>query len=239
MVGLFLLSALVAAATGGIGAAWTAVLWWPPEEAPAARMWVGLVVFTWIKAWTLWQVFSAFPAVRRLADRQAVWLRRVLYLAAADLLVLWLLPDIPHTVLSTLVWVSLFLLFARVPVGISSYGLPFAYGAVVALAAESAGQFEGFVLIFAVCPLICQILILLGQKRDGRWSAETVSIGWKTFWVSLALPLMPVVLDMDWPLATLLTQCAVVQAAWLARSAAELTDVDRADTDTPTLVKVD
>ncbi|MEU8195525.1 hypothetical protein AB0C10_17245 [Microbispora amethystogenes] len=112
-------------------ALWAAVLWRPLDDyssygladAPTASIVaaVGLFAILALKAWMLRQVFTlrAHPAPP--ADRRTVWLRRLLYVAVADALVLRLpaalLPDVLTEALTLALWCPLQVLFALVLTG--------------------------------------------------------------------------------------------------------------------------
>ncbi|MEU6408506.1 hypothetical protein [Microbispora sp. NPDC046933] len=240
--------AVVTAVTGRLDALWAAVLWYPLDgyssngltDSPTAGMAaaVGLFAILALKTWMLRQVFTFSPRAPRPADRRTVWLRRLLYLAVAHTLILRLpaalLPGVLAEALTVGLWCPLQVLFAltlrgwpRVFALVSAW--PGSAGLAVIAMDEVPGVRAPRILLLAclVMAAVWQVAVLFGQHRDGRWSRDTVTAGWRHVTVTLAIPLAAI--GVNWafvydaePLTAMLEEFDVFLAVWLARSAREL-----------------
>ncbi|XVQ88371.1 hypothetical protein ACQP2K_13405 [Microbispora siamensis] len=241
--------AVVTAVTGRLDALWAAVLWYPLDdyssggfaESPTAATTgaVGLFAILALKAWMLRQVFTFPPRAARPADRRTVWLRRLLYLAVAQALIPPLpavrLPDVVAEALTVALWCPLQVLFALALRGRPRvFALVCAWPGSAGLAMIAMDEVPGaraprFLLLACMAMAMAwQVAVLFGQHRDGRWSRDTVTAGWRHVTVSLASPLaaMAVLWAFSYstvPLTELLEEFDVFLAVWLARSARELT----------------
>ncbi|MGI5160047.1 hypothetical protein [Microbispora sp. CA-102843] len=241
--------AVVSAVTGRLDALWAAVLWYPLDDyssgglaaAPTAAMTaaVGLFTILALKAWMLRQVFTFPPRAPRPADRRTVWLRRLLYLAVADALIpglpAALLPDALAEALTLALWCPLQVLFALTLTRgrLRTFALVSAWPGSAGLAVIAMDEVPGvraprFVLLACLAMAAAwQIAVLFGQHRDGRWSRDTVTAGWRHVTVSLATPLAAMAVlwafAYNVPLMEILEEFDVFLAVWLARSARELT----------------
>ncbi|MBE3010091.1 hypothetical protein IL992_12945 [Microbispora sp. NEAU-D428] len=241
--------AVITAVTGRLDALWAAVLWYPLDdyssigfaESPAAAMTgaVGLLTILALKTWMLRQVFTFPPRAARPADRRTVWLRRLLYLAVAHALIPGLpaapLPDVVGEVLTLALWCPLQVLFALTLRGrLRVFALVTAWPGSAGLAMIAMDEVPEVraprFLLFACLAMAAawQVAVLFGQHRDGRWSRDTVTAGWRHVTVTLATPLaamtvLSVFIYNDVPLMKMLEEFDVFLAVWLARSARELT----------------
>ncbi|WP_271215472.1 hypothetical protein [Streptosporangium carneum] len=256
MAGLYLVivavAAVVSVVTGDIGYVWTAVAWLPLSGrilnvfggtfAVLPVVVAELAVLAVLKAWMLWQVFTLPPRGKGPAGRRAVRLRRLLYLAVADSLFLSVLtgrlPDVLDEALRGALWGALKVLFVLAVVWgsrrLRTLALLCAWGDLTAMAMVAADEIPGVrlpsaLMLLGLVAFVWQAVILVGQRRDGRWSSATVRIGWFSVVASMvirlavmlvglvSLPLSPAVL---W----LLGELNVFFTVWIARSAHELTD---------------
>ncbi|TQS29976.1 hypothetical protein [Microbispora sp. KK1-11] len=237
--------AVITAVTGRLDALWAAVLWYPLDDhsfdgltaAPVAAA-VGLFTILALKTWMLRQVFTFPPRAPRPADRRTVWLRRLLCLAVAQALIPPLpavrLPDLAGEALTLALWCPLQVLFALTLRGrLRVFALVTAWPGSAGLAVIAMDEVPGVraprVLLFACLAMAAawQVAVLFGQHRDGRWSRDTVTAGWRHVTVSLATPLAAVAVlwafSYTAPLMEMLEEFDVFLAVWLARSARELT----------------
>ncbi|MBB2745605.1 UNVERIFIED_ORG: hypothetical protein FHR35_005468 [Microbispora rosea subsp. rosea] len=238
--------AVVTAVTGRLDALWAAVLWYPLDDyssdglaAVAAVAAVGLFAILALKTWMLRQVFTLPPRAPRPADRRTVWLRRLLYLAVAQALIPPLpavrLPDLVGEALTLALWCPLQVLFALTLRGrLRVFALVTAWPGSAGLAMIAMDEVPGvpaprFLLLACLAmALAWQVAVLFGQHRDGRWSRDTVTAGWRHVTVSLATPLAAMAVlwaftSTTLPLMEMLEEFDVFLAVWLARSARELT----------------
>ncbi|WP_432931621.1 hypothetical protein ACQPZZ_12115 [Microbispora sp. CA-135349] len=238
--------AVVTAVTGRLDALWVTVLWYPLDddssgglaEAPEVAT-VGLLTILALKTWMLRQVFTLPPRAPRPADRRTVWLRRLLYLAVAHALIPPLpavrLPGVVAEALTVALWCPLQVLFALALRGrLRVVALVCAWPGSAGLAMIAMEEVPGvraprfLVLACLVMAAAWQVAVLFGQHRDGRWSRDTVTAGWRHVTVTLAtfLAAMAVLWAFTHatvPLTELLEEVDVFLAVWLARSARELT----------------
>ncbi|MGJ6967114.1 hypothetical protein ACSDR0_34885 [Streptosporangium sp. G11] len=253
MVGLYLVSAAVAAVVGvvtdDIEAFWLAVVWSPQDESfqdfpddGSSGGAPGLIPLLVLKAWMLWQVFTVVSREGRLADRRVIWLRCLLYLAVAGLLILWLpigsIPGVLGEIIGLVVWGPIQVLFVLILTGASgrfrAVALIFAGLSLVAMVVSALEEISGvlmprMLLFLGVAALAWQVMILIGQREDGRWSAATVTIGRIALLLSLATPLIGIaahLLPLLTPLVLgqLVGEFNVFNTVWLARSAHELAE---------------
>ncbi|NRQ38367.1 hypothetical protein HII36_42045 [Nonomuraea sp. NN258] len=239
--------AAIGFAEGDLGPYQLAVLWLPqdvllaefvrPDPVVAVA---GLTVVAGLKAWLFQQIFTVPGRRARPADRRVVWLRRLLYLAVAEILVLWLVtyrfPDLTAEAVAGALWAPLYVLFVLVldwrSAVLRGLALVTAGLAALSVAGPALDEIPGVdvpevLYMLAMTGLLWQVLILVGQWRDGRWSDTTVNVGR----VSLVLSLITMLLEAG--LQAWLDRAApdtihvaaavgVFHAVWLVRSAHEL-----------------
>ncbi|MEV0595797.1 hypothetical protein [Nonomuraea cavernae] len=190
-----------------------------------------------LNAWMVWQVLRG-PALPRAEGlpRGVVWLRRLLYAGVAGDLVLWELVDelsgTVEYVVSLVVWVATVILLVRVVSGVSA-----AFRAI-ALVLCLIGALTPPLLFFldgpgrqVISPLVLAsvgstVMILVGQRRDGRWSDATINIGRIALIAPLAFPVLSFVFQNEWLLfggpGLVVDSLGVFSTVWLARTAHEL-----------------
>ncbi|MEV5555358.1 hypothetical protein AB0L44_17025 [Nonomuraea wenchangensis] len=181
---LYLAGCAAAAAYGGmllLGPLATGSLWWRPDD-----LWPLLAAACGFNAWLLWQALRG-PALPRAGApaRPVVWLRRLLYVDVAGELLLWELADRlsgpAEFVVRQAVWAATLVLLVRTISGVTprfrviaiGLGLGGVLAAVMRLAPGDLSMSWSLLLAPAA-----KAMILTGQRRDGRWSAATVRIGW-------------------------------------------------------------
>ncbi|WP_219499088.1 hypothetical protein [Nonomuraea ceibae] len=248
---------LVAAAAGlvlGDVWLWAAAEWKPPYYAAFygdagfdTATTVALLVAAVVKAAFLWLILRA-PMPGPL-DRRAKALRRLLYVAVADAIVLWwpiaLLPDEVDAVFQLVLWTAIHVLYLLV-IRWRSRVLRVATGALFAVVlADTADEvLDEFGLpevvpeivpndfpLFALCAVAATLLTVVGQWRDGRWSRGTLVAGWSSMGVPvLAIPLYLYVADsISGTLVTSIVMDALglVSVVWHAATARELPTGER------------
>ncbi|MFI6908068.1 hypothetical protein ACIBKY_42875 [Nonomuraea sp. NPDC050394] len=198
-----------------------------------------VLVYSGLHAWMLWQVLRgpALPRAERLPPVVA-WLRRLLYAGIAGDLLLWELVDILSDPVadfgSSALWVATVILLFRVISGVP------AWFRVVAVALSLAGLVSDFfgrlppvgTVLLAVAGSALTVMILIGQVRDGRWSAATIGIGQLSLLPRLIFPLI-ILNDALGELyfsglVTLFNALGVFFTVWMARTAQELARPDAA-----------
>ncbi|MFB9527213.1 hypothetical protein [Nonomuraea roseola] len=232
-------AAVLAAVSGDLSAlsvAATATTW---ALRYARGDWLGPVLtgICGLNAWMLWQVLRgpALPRTEGLA-RSVVWLRRLLYAGVAGDLVGWeLVEELSGTaanVASLLLWATTVILLTRVVCGVS------AWFRLIALALGLTGALAPALLLFLSDPdhqtisllglasLGWTVMILIGQRRDGRWSNATITIGRIALVVPLALPALGLAVQSEWLLTEgpelVVNALGMLTTVWLARTAHEL-----------------
>ncbi|MFI6502614.1 hypothetical protein [Nonomuraea typhae] len=215
------LFALAMAATGASGALVVRESWLGPSFAGIAGL----------NAWMVWQVLRgpALPRVRGL-PRDVAWARRLLYAGIAADWVIWELLELLSrpgvTVASRVMWLATVYLLLRAVPGVSARFRAAALAlCLIGGLVRSMMAFLGFgppaltLLWLAVSG--CTVMILIAQRRDGRWSRATIGTGW----ISLA-PLLFLVLPdeeiMFHGAGLVLSAVDVAGTVWLARTAHEL-----------------
>ncbi|MGC5013408.1 hypothetical protein ACLQ2R_21830 [Streptosporangium sp. DT93] len=193
-----------------------------------------------LNAWALWQVLRG-PGTSRTAQspRDVVWLRRLLYVGIVGDLALWdlvgELSDVVEYVASQAVWIATVVLLVRVVSGVSVLfralalvlGLTGALSSTLFLFSFSEGTGRTIELL-GLAGLGWTVMILVAQRRDGRWSDATVDIGRVALVVALLSPLLASLLGLlqvgqlfD-DQALVLGALGVFGTVWLARTAHEL-----------------
>ncbi|WP_181871123.1 hypothetical protein [Sphaerisporangium album] len=256
VAGLYLVAAAVAAVavvvTGKIDPLWviatgythTMFVALATGDTPLGAVAAMLAVVVGLKAWMLWQVLTLPARAQRPTDRRVIWLRRLLYVAVAQLVIPWTplewLPGEVGHLFDLLVWVPLRVLFVLVLMGVSKrfriLGLAVAIASTVLLTLELPGEVLGMSMPWplamagSLVTFAWQVVILVGQRRDGRWSGATITIGRLDLGFALVMTLSAVAaggarLGTDISVTTLLMgELNVFFVVWFARSARELTD---------------
>ncbi|MEO3859010.1 hypothetical protein ABGB08_29200 [Acrocarpospora sp. B8E8] len=252
VIGLYLVATAIAAVLGVVSDdihairpfgvslhfSWEIDEYWQGERGLGVTLLVGTLA---VNVWTLRQVFTLPPRAPRPADPRVRWLRRLLYLAVADVLVLGsltdlLLPDRLADTFTLLVWGPMQVLFALALTGVlRGLALTLAVLDVLGMAVEVADEFgadipNAFEILDLVYPFWL-LLILIGQHRDGRWHRTTTITGWTFLITALVLPYVALALERfrDIPTFSIFTALAmftILNAAWMARSAHELHNPD-------------
>jgi hypothetical protein len=190
-----------------------------------------------LNAWMLWQVLRgpALPRTEGLTPG-VVWLRRLLYAGVAGDLVVWELveelSDPVEDVGSLLLWAVTVVLLTRVVGGVS------ARFRVVALVLGLTGVLAPALLFLLGDPDLSMIsllglascgwtvMILIGQRRDGRWSNATIDVGRLALVVLLASPVLSPALQSESSLfnglGLVMGTLGMLSTVWLARTAHEL-----------------
>ncbi|KAB8188578.1 hypothetical protein FH608_043195 [Nonomuraea phyllanthi] len=246
------LAAAVAGLLIGDSWLWVAVQWSPPAYGAFyahngfdTLTVVALLMAAPVKAALLWLILRA-PAPGPLS-RRARALRRLLYLAVAYALVLWLpialLPDVVDAAFQLALWTAidvLYLLVIRWRSGMlrTAAGVLFALelaGMADELLDEldllelGSGDILGLGLMLG--GVAATVITVIGQWRDGRWSRGTLTAGWLSVGVyALVIPLNLLLEEVfSGSLATSVMMDAVglVSTVWIAATARELPADDR------------
>ncbi|MBB5075983.1 hypothetical protein [Nonomuraea endophytica] len=160
-----------------------ATLWVAPF---AVRDWLGPIFagICRLNAWALWQVLRgpALPGAGNLPP-SVIWLRRLIYAGIVGDLGLWeLVEELSDTVedfASAGLWAATVILLLHVMAGVPAW---FRAMAIALCLADLGVDFLGYLpsagrVLVALPGLACMVMILIGQRRDGRWSRATIGIG--------------------------------------------------------------
>ncbi|WP_283136213.1 hypothetical protein [Rhizohabitans arisaemae] len=242
-------TAVIAAVSGDLFALSLAATTTPLAGSAHADVLVPLLTgVCGLNAWMLWQVLRG-PALPR-ADglpRDVVWLRRLLYVGVAGNLVLWELveelSDPVEGVAKLVVWAATLILLVRVVSGFSARFRAIALGlALIGVLGRALlilyhmllpdnmwflnGPALQVITLLAYAGLGAMTMILVAQRRDGRWSGTTISIGWVALIAPLALrlvlPHLPSEAITIYGLVIAASAVDVFHTVWLARTAHEL-----------------
>ncbi|MFI6920923.1 hypothetical protein ACIBIZ_13295 [Nonomuraea spiralis] len=228
-VALYLTTAAVAAWYDG--GRWFVVVatarFWPSDDE--ARLLPAAICV--LNAWALWQILRG-PAAPRAATlpREVVWLRRLLYADVLGDLLLWELLDdlsgVAEHVVRWAVWTATMFLLVRALSGVSARfrGVALGLGLTGVLGAALRPLAE--VPPAAALPLVmatvgCKVMIIAGQRRDGRFSAVTVAVGWTALLLPTAFALLQEWLAFD-GLSLVVQALGGLLVVWAARTAHEL-----------------
>lgn len=196
------------------------------------------------KAWMWWMVLRG-PALPRAEGLPpgVVWARRLLYASVACDLVLWeLLETVSHyvagvdlvaDVASPLLWAVTMIILIRVVLGVPAWFkvLAVALGLIGVLISlpvappDAIGPQLIWLLGLASC--VSTLMILVAQRRDGRWSDATINFGRIAVIAPLFFPLLRLLaLRYQWLFdegeIVLLSAHRMCSPVWLARTAHEL-----------------
>ncbi|MER7209213.1 hypothetical protein ABT340_19300 [Streptosporangium sp. NPDC000239] len=155
-----------------------------------------------LNAWALWQILRG-PALPRAGalPRDVVWLRRLLYTDVAGDLLLWELLDevsgVAEYVARWAVWAATMFLLVRALAGVSARFRVIALGlGLTGVLAAALRPFAEIPLtasfLVAMAALGCKVMIIAGQRRDRRFSAVTVGIGWTALLVPQVYSLLQI-----------------------------------------------
>ncbi|GAB3141130.1 hypothetical protein [Microbispora hainanensis] len=247
VAGVYLTAAAVAgmlaAVTGDLGPLWTVVVWNVPGEhaftepsTAAVLAAAGLFAILALKTWMLRQVLAFPPRAAPPGGTRVVWARRGLYLAVAfhvaGRLPAALLPGDLAVVLALLPMGAQTVSFALVLSGRRMRMCVLA-AALAASAATAAIAFYDeieplpppmFFYVLWVPVLSWQVVVLAGQRRDGRWSRATLRAGLVAACLTLVSPYPGA--GLEWaiggPPGLPDEGLGVFLVVWLARSAHEL-----------------
>lgn len=168
--------------------------WWVRNFAGDLAVPVLLVVGA-LNAWLLWELL----AVRRTRDRAVRWLRRLLYAEVVMDLAGWALlgelvdavAGLGPLVLGLCVGVAVALAFPKVS---RAYRVTLLVLAVLVAVPWGLAFLPVVVMLVpGVLSPVWWVMVLLAQRRDGRWSAVTVGLGWCTLVLGSASWLVAVV----------------------------------------------
>ncbi|GAA3070059.1 hypothetical protein [Streptosporangium carneum] len=235
-LGSIVLSLVIGTATP----AWLATMWYPPGEivgkSPLLPVLGGLLLLGLVNSWMLWQVLRG-PAPMAVPTRgAATWLRLLLYADVMWLLIPSLLPDLVETVIGLALWVPALVLLTVVLTG---SGRPFRLALLLIGLVEPAGSlaiglmdasrpqlfmspaYRATVMAAAVATFVMMVMLLLAQRRDGRWSRVTLLIGLGTFASAFLVELVDT-LTRGSTIESIAEAMDVLYVVWLARTAHEL-----------------
>ncbi|WP_371781764.1 hypothetical protein [Streptosporangium subroseum] len=172
--------------------AWTVVQWYPPsrfaDETSLLAVLGGLLLVGAVNSWMFWQVLQG-PADAAPLPRRALWLRRLLYVYVGWLLIPVPLPDEVETAFDVVLWVLIVILFAQVltrsgptfrlilvTTALLSTVLPWVLEAVPPdnYADWAAPVLPAVSLALVAAGLAWFLMILIAQRRDGRWRRTTM-----------------------------------------------------------------
>jgi hypothetical protein len=188
-------------------------------------------------AWVLWQMLRG-PALPRAEGlpRNVVWLRRLLYAGVVGDLVLWeLVEELSDTVAyvaSLVAWTATVILLVRVVSGVSARfrAIALALGLIGVLTSPSLFFLDGpglqAISLLGLASFGWTVMILVGQRRDGRWSDATINIGRIALVTPLAFPLLNLAFQNERLLFSgpglVVNALGVFTTLWLVRTAHEL-----------------
>ncbi|GAB1822302.1 hypothetical protein [Herbidospora sp. RD11066] len=214
----------------------TMVAFFPPSalDWPMVPL---MVLVGGLNAWLLWEALH----VRRSRERGVRWLRRLIYAEVfMDLIGAWALYELADLVDDTL---------AENGTSIVSLILGLAVNLLLSLALTEASRAYRVTLVvlalvvavpwWVFLPPVAALaqvvlsqawwfMILLAQRRDGRWSATTIGLGWCAVALSLVSWVLPFMWAQSQPMETAFVQVlqgimalGVVRLIWSMRTAAE------------------
>lgn len=228
-------SIIASLAIGTATPAWLVTMWYPPDEivgkSPLVPVLGGLLLLGLVNAWTLWQVLLGPARTAVPMRRAATWLRLLLYANVMWLLIPSFLPDMVETVIGLALWVPALVLLTVVLTGsgwlfrlaLLLLGLVESTGSLVSGLADdlSPAAYRVTVLAAGVAMFVMMAMLLLAQRRDGRWSRATLLLGLGTF----ASPFLVELVDSltrGSTIESIAEAMDVLYVVWLARTAHEL-----------------
>ncbi|MFI6388638.1 hypothetical protein [Nonomuraea sp. NPDC050540] len=209
-----------------------ATLWVGPF---AVADWLGPVLagICGLNAWALWQVLRG-PALPRAANLppSVVWLRRLIYAGIVGDLGLWeLVEELSDTVedfANAGLWAATVILLLHVISGIPVWfrAVAIALCLVDLVPLPLGNEPAGVIDLLAAPGFACMVMILIGQRRDSRWSGATIGIGQLSLVARLGLPVLTLLPRSENLLfggvGLLFSALYVLSTVWLARTAHEL-----------------
>ncbi|MGW3342853.1 hypothetical protein ACWDA3_06080 [Nonomuraea rubra] len=235
-VGSIALSLVIGTATP----AWLATLWYPPGESltasPLLPVLGGLLLVGLVNSWMFWQIFRGPAPLIGPARQAGTWLRLSLYAYLVWLLIPSFLPDLVETVIGTALWMAAIVLLLVVLTG---SGRAFRLVLLLLALVETAGSlaigladepmsrfFPGTAylataMVTQVAVFLVMVMVLLAQRRDGRWSRGTLLIGLGTFASGFLVALVDD-LTRGSTIESIVEAMDVLHVVWLARTAHEL-----------------
>ncbi|MGC5015048.1 hypothetical protein ACLQ2R_30155 [Streptosporangium sp. DT93] len=225
--------------------AWLVTMWEPPGEGVERHSLLpvlgGLLLLGLVNAWMLWQVLRG-PAPSAVPMRRtATWLRLLLYASVVWTLIPFSLPEPVGTFVGPVLWGLELVLFTVVLTGSGLLfrlatlllGLVGTAGSLaIVLADDTLFRFvvsraeQVTVVVAGVAAFAGLTLLLLAQRRDGRWSRATLLIGAGTF-ASVFLMGLVDALTSGGPAESIAEKMDVLFVVWLARTAHELSRAPR------------
>ncbi|MET9344861.1 hypothetical protein [Nonomuraea sp. NPDC003804] len=235
-LGSIVLSLVIGTATP----AWLVTMWYPPGEvvgrSPLVPVLGGLLLVGLVNAWMLWQILRGPAPTAVPMRRAATWLRLLLYADVVWLLIPSFLPDLVETVIGLALWVPALVLLTVVLTG---SGRPFRLALLllglvepaISLASDLVDDLKpelfmspadrAGVMAAAVAAFVTMVLLLVAQRRDGRWSRVTLLIGLGTFASAFLVELVDG-LTRGSTIESIAEAMDVLYVVWLARTAHEL-----------------
>ncbi|SET90642.1 hypothetical protein [Nonomuraea wenchangensis] len=242
-------SAYFAVALGSVGLslvigsatpAWLVTMWYPPGEAvegvPLLPVLGGLLLLGLVNAWMFWEVLRRPAPAGMPMGRAAVWLRVLLYANVVWLLIPSYLPDLVETVISLALWVPALVLLTVVVTGsgrffrlaLLLFGLAEPARAVMDALADDAQPlifvtpaYRVSIMVTGLAAFVMMVMVLLAQRRDGRWSRGTLLVGVGTFASAFLVELVDA-LTKSGTIESIAEAMDVLYLVWLARTAREL-----------------
>ncbi|MEU4323635.1 hypothetical protein [Nonomuraea dietziae] len=233
-LGSIILSLVIGTATP----AWLVTMWYPPSGIIGASPLVlgGLLLLGLVNSWMVWQVLRGPAPVAVPMRRAATWLRLLLYANVTWLLIPSFFPDLVEMVIGLALWVPAFVLLTVVLTG---SGRPFRLALLLLGLVEPARTltiglvddlrpvffvspaYRATVMAVAVATFVMMAMLLLAQRRDGRWSRATLLIGVGTFASAFLVELVDS-LTRGGTIESIAEAMDVLYIVWLARTAHEL-----------------
>ncbi|MFF0249178.1 hypothetical protein ACWEU6_19645 [Streptosporangium sandarakinum] len=220
--------------------AWLVTMWYPPDEViegpPLVPVLGGLLLLGLVNSWMLWEVLRGPAPAAVPMRRAATWLRLLLYADVVWLLIPSFLPGLVETVIGLALWVPALVLFTVVLTG---SGRPFRLALLLlglvepvtslvdCLADDSPLQifvspaYKATVMAVGMTASVVTVMLLLAQRRDGRWSRVTLLIGLGTFASAFLVELVDG-LTRGGTIESIAEAMDVLYIVWLARTAHEL-----------------
>ncbi|MEU4834896.1 hypothetical protein [Streptosporangium sp. NPDC023615] len=233
-------SVLLGLVLGTATPAWLVTMWDLPGESvgrsPLLPLLGGLLLLGLVNSWMLWQVLRGPAPTAVPVRRAATWLRRLLYATVVWLLIPFSLPEAVETVIGPALWVPALVLFTVVLTGVGRLfrsvllllGLAGAAGSLaIGLMDDWAFRFAmsraawAAVMVAGVATVVVMVMLLLAQRRDGRWSRATLLVGAATFASTFLVELVDA-LTSGGPIESITGAMDVFFVVWLARTAHEL-----------------
>ncbi|GGP85220.1 hypothetical protein GCM10010140_13160 [Streptosporangium pseudovulgare] len=220
--------------------AWLVTMWYPPDEViegpPLVPVLGGLLLLGLVNSWMLWEVLRGPAPAAAPMRRAATWLRLLLYADVVWLLIPSFLPGLVETVIGLALWVPALVLFTVVLTG---SGRPYRLALLLlglvepvtslvdCLTDDSPLQifvspaYKATVMAVGMTASVVTVMLLLAQRRDGRWSRVTLLIGLGTFASAFLVELVDG-LTRGGAIESIAEAMDVLYIVWLARTAHEL-----------------